>query len=303
VSLSSSLLGPLVFVSTLACGPTLLDTAEEDLPTYEELPELITCDTPMEGSGDVVGDVACSGGICTIAGGGAWLGSDLGEPDECPPRVVEISEFSIDQTEVTRGQYAACEESGACSEIPEYCDYWAESITEDADLDDLPVICVDWNQADAYCAWVGGRLPTEAEWEKSARGTEGATWPWGEDSPLCEEANFKFASWYCFEGVVEVGFYSHIMTAYGLFDTTGNAWEWVSDYYDAHYYEDAPLTDPSGPESDCHRTWGGEPGDCEDRVLRGGAYNTTESTTRGSARSNASPDIADVNIGFRCAYD
>lgn len=286
----------------LGCGPTLVDTGEPP-PTYEELPELITCDTPMEGSGEVVGSMSCSGGICSVPAGLAWLGDDMGEPDECPPRNVEISAFSIDQTEVTRGAYAACEAAGACEAIAEHCDFWMDTITEKGDLDQLPVVCADWDQATAYCEWAGGRLPTEAEWEKAARGTDGAIWPWGEEAPLCNTANFKFASWYCFEGVVEVGFYAQSQTAYGLYDTVGNAWEWVSDYYDAHYYESAPGVDPTGPESDCHRVWGGDAGDCNDRVLRGGAYNTTESTTRGSARSNAAPDIVDVNIGFRCAYD
>jgi formylglycine-generating enzyme required for sulfatase activity len=287
----------------LGCKSTVADTADEDLLTYEELPELITCDISMEGSGEVAGDMDCSGGTCFVSAGSAWLGSDIGEPDECPPRLVELSSFSIDQTEVTRGKYADCEDAGSCSEVPEHCDSWMEVITEEGELDDLPVVCVDWNNASAYCEWAGGRLPTEAEWEKAARGMDGATWPWGAEAPLCEMTNFKFASWYCFEGVIEVGFYEQSQTAYGLYDTTGNAWEWVSDYYDAHYYDEAPESDPPGPDSDCHRIWGGEAGDCEDRVLRGGAYNTTESTTRGSARSNAAPDIIDLNIGFRCAYD
>ena len=104
----------------MGCGPTLLDTAMEDLPTYEELPDLITCDISMEGSGEVVGDLDCTGGICKVAEGLAWLGSDLGEPYECPPRAVDISDFSIDQFEVTRSQYAACEDAGACLEVPEH---------------------------------------------------------------------------------------------------------------------------------------------------------------------------------------
>ena len=109
-------------------------------------------------------------------------------------------------------------------------------------------------------------------------------------------------SWYCEQSVVEVGTYPQTASAYGLLDTLGNAWEWTADSYDARWYWDADRVDPVEPES-CAMSPEADRGDCTHKVIRGGAFNTTEQNTRGSVRSPAEPDRADLNLGFRCAYD
>jgi formylglycine-generating enzyme required for sulfatase activity len=224
------------------------------------------------------------------------MGSDE-LPDECPARPVSLARFSIDQDEVSQSRWDACVSDGACEAAP--------SCESDADWENaeaLPVRCVDWEQADAFCTWAGGHLPTEAQWEKAARGTEGARFPWGFRPPACSDANYRYVAWYCQAGVIEVASYPESVSAYGLNDVAGNAWEWTADWYDAGYYRDAPDTDPGGPTESCRRHADGPALDCTQKVMRGGAWNTLEGPIRTAARSAAPPEVSDVNIGFRCAY-
>jgi formylglycine-generating enzyme required for sulfatase activity len=260
------------------------------------------CEASEDGPGGLVaGSQNCSGGICEVESGAFWMGMlDPNHPERCPERQVELTAFAIDQTEVTRLQYSACTEDGECTAPPEHC----QSEVKGSDAEYQPVICVDWEQASAYCAWTGSRLPTEAEWEKSARGTDGAEWAWGLEPPRCTTANHRAEVSYCEVGVIEVGSYPKSISAYGLLDTVGNAWEWTQDWYDARYYGDSPDTDPPGPDEDeCAETAEDERTECRFKVMRGGAFNTTQDNTRGAARSGVEPDRWDVNIGFRCAYD
>ena len=229
-------------------------------------------------------------------------------PEQCPPRSVELSESAIDEREVSNGEWNACVDAGACVEAPAWC----ESLVPMQEHDELPVVCISWYEASEYCDWVGGRLPSEAEWEKAARGTDGPLWPWGNLAPSCATANFRYVADYCKGGVVQVGTYEFPIDAetqitatasgFGLLDVTGNAWEWTADWFDAGWYRDSVDVDPPSPES-CSLDVDGEPGECRYRVLRGGAWNTTQDTTRTTTRSFMAPDLADDNIGFRCAYD
>ncbi|MEC7240031.1 MAG: formylglycine-generating enzyme family protein [Myxococcota bacterium] len=252
-------------------------------------------------SGQAVGESNCEEGICSIPPGPFWRGqANNGDADACPLHVVEMSAYRIDEFETSMGDYNDCVDAGSCSQRDSECNSIYSNWKGDRDA--LPVVCVDHAQALAYCEWKGGRLPSEAEWEKAARGEEGATYPWGERAPLCEDGNFRFVSWYCQQSVVEVGSYPETTTAYGLQDTLGNAWEWTSDYYDSTWYQEASRTDPGGPEQ-CSIDPSQEKADCTHRVIRGGGFNATEQNTRASARSLSEPDRADVNLGFRCAYD
>ena len=207
-----------------------------------------------------------------IPAGTFTKGSTRGDEDERPVRKVTVKAFAIDRTEVTRGAYASCVAAGRCKAT-------AEKRAPDGPEVELPVTDVDWNDAQAYCKFAGGRLPTEVEWEKAARGTDGREYPWGNDVD-CARAN-----WGSFEGEgpcagknpghpVAVGQYPTGASPYGLLDMGGNVWEWVADKYDE------------------------DPGR---RVVRGGSCCTFFVGPRAANRNAWAPDHRDGDLGFRCA--
>jgi serine/threonine-protein kinase len=211
------------------------------------------------------------------------MGSEDGSADEIPVHLVDLDAFWIDQTEVTNAQYALCVNEGICSLPTDPTRFYDVSYTQH------PVVFLEWEDADAYCEWAGRRLPTEAEWEKAARGTDGRTYPWGEESD-CSRANF----WDCpeFESTSPVGHYGDRgISPYGLYDMAGNVWEWVWDWYDVDYYQDSPASNPSGPTSGIYHVW------------RGGSWNCNQTSARSAGRGNYNPDYWRDLIGFRCAMD
>lgn len=261
--------------------------------------EAIGCEIAMGGSGAAVGTVDCADGRCVVAAGPFWQGAaDPVHPDRCPARAVTLSEYSMDQTEVTRAAWAECQADGVCGDAHSH----TQIDTEGEVVELLPMTGINWEEAAAYCEWKGGHLPTEAQWEKAARGTEGSTWSWGSLSPDCTRANFRFSTSYCELGPIDVGHYPDFPSPFGLLDVSGNVWEWTADWFDADWYAEAPMTDPGSPEA-CSMVVGQAQGACESRVIRGGAFDTTEGTTQVSRRSFADPAVADRNLGLRCAYD
>jgi eukaryotic-like serine/threonine-protein kinase len=211
-----------------------------------------------------------------IPGGPFTQGSTHGDEDERPARKLTLKAFAIDRTEVTRADYAACVGAGRCKATPDQTPN--KNPTEGAAAK-LPVTGVDWNDAQAYCKFAGGRLPTETEWEKAARGTDGREYPWGNEID-CARAN-----WGNFEGEgpcagknpghpVAVGQYPSGASPYGVLDMGGNVWEWVADKYDP------------------------DPGR---RVVRGGSCCSFFVGPRSANRNAWSPDHRDGDLGFRCA--
>jgi len=208
-----------------------------------------------------------------------------GEDDEHPQHTVNLDAFWIDRTEVTNAQYRKCVDAGACR-VLEWC-----SAYEDATRVNYPVVCVRWGDAQAYCSWAGGRLPTEAEWEKAARGADGRTYPWGNNEPDCSRANIGN----CVEDATAVGSYPAGASPYGALDMAGNVWEWVADWYGD--YPSGPQANPTGPSLPSGGAAGGV------RVLRGGSWLSDHYGARVAFRIRNDPDdrSGGIVIGFRCA--
>lgn len=231
-----------------------------------------------------------------IAGGSFWMGSqrydshtenyhDRAERNESPVHEVSLSPYRIDRYEVTVAQYRQCVDAGECTTpgtIP-YCN-WAEP-----DREDHPINCVDFDQSDAYCRWAGGTLPSEAQWEYAARGTDGRIYPWGNDPPTCERAVYHR----CDSGhTLPVGTHPAGASPFGIQDMAGGVWEWTTDWYDPDYYEYIVGSDPQGPERGTVR------------VKRGGSWwNDWEWRMVTSTRYWLYPGFWSDNQGLRCVYD
>jgi len=150
---------------------------------------------------------------------------------------------------------------------------------------------VDWNMAKTYCEWRDARLPTEAEWEKAARGSEDQRfYPWGTSTINCQIANYNGPGG-CYNGTTKAGSYEDGKSPYGVYDMAGNVWEWVADWYSETYYNISPTNNPIGPDSGLAR------------VLRGGSWNRQEYDVRVSNRNRYNPGYFNFDIGFRCASD
>ena len=196
--------------------------------------------------------------------------------DEKPLHKVYLEAYYIDKNEVTNQNYKECVNAGACTPNSFHAGF------TDAKQ---PVVGVTWYQADTYCKWKGKRLPTEAEWEKAARGTDKRLFPWG-GKVNCRLANYS----YCGRNrTVEINFFKSAKSPYGVMDMCGNAREWVGDWYDSDYYSKNPSYNPQGPSNGKYK------------VLRGGAYNNPPAFIRTSARTKRVPDGEWDTTGFRCA--
>jgi formylglycine-generating enzyme required for sulfatase activity len=246
----------------IACGPTAA-------------PE-----SPPPSAGDTRTRPRDGAEMVYVPAGEFVMGSTEDDPDanvdEEPVHTVHLDAFWIDRTEVSNAQYRQCVEAGDCDEPT--C--WDE---DDVNAPDQPVVCVTWDNAQAFAAWVGGRLPTEAEWEKAARGTDGRIYPWGNSAPGCQIANHAN----CVGHARAVGSYPQGASPYGVLDLAGNVWEWVADWYGRDYYARSPARQPPGPESGTFR------------VLRGGSFNIAGWGVRSAVRLWDRPQDGYRNYGFR----
>ena len=171
------------------------------------------------------------------------MGSDAGLGDERPVHTVTLDAFWIDKTEVTNAMYALCVKAGNCPALAQRSSEMNQIYFGNPQFDNYPVINVSWDNANAYCKWANRQLPTEAQWEKAARGSDGRTYPWGNTAPDQNRLNFgNFVG-----DTTEVGKYPTGASIYGATDLVGNVWEWVADWYDGSYYGKSPPQNPTGP--------------------------------------------------------
>jgi formylglycine-generating enzyme required for sulfatase activity len=232
------------------------------------------------------------GRMAPIEAGRFSYGSNEGRPDERPARMIHLEAYYIDVFPVTNRLYWDFVRDTGAAEPPHWEELLAQSGQSRADLPfpesyaSHPVVYVTWTEAAAFAAWAGKRLPTEAEWEKAARGRPGFFYGYGSNSFLPQGANVGHLK----SGTTPVEAYRN-PNHYGVYDMTGNVWEWCADWYDARYYQHSPDRNPKGPPSG------------KRRVLRGGCWVSSEAYARCTDRTAEAPDCRSPYVGFRCARD
>ncbi len=216
-----------------------------------------------------------------------------GGRDEYPRHEVTLDAFYIDAYEVTNGRYHRFV-TATKHRIPEHPHnpsrtLWkGDQITEA--VAERPVVNVDWHDADAYCRWAGKRLPTEAEWEKAARGGDDRRFPWGNVEPTAKHLNYN-QQWIGEKTLMPVGSYEAGRSPYGAYDMAGNVWEYVADWYDERYYENSPAKNPKGPDTGTTK------------VLRSSSWAVETPLVRIFTRVKSDPLVRNESTGFRCAMD
>jgi eukaryotic-like serine/threonine-protein kinase len=216
-----------------------------------------------------------------IPAGEFLMGSDVGDPNQRPMHSVFLDAYWIDQTEVSNQHYSTCVLNGGCKGLG------PNSYVGDDTRNDHPVVYVTWDDAVDFCHWAGKTLPTEAQWEKAARGEDDRLYPWGDRAPNKYLLNYNDD----IGSTTPVGSYPSGASSYGVLDMAGNVWEWTSDWYDAKYYHRAESANPSGPVVGAKH------------VKRGGSWFTiSESALRTTFRKNTGTTNRDYSIGFRCVF-
>jgi iron(II)-dependent oxidoreductase len=220
-------------------------------------------------------------GMVYVPEGFFQMGSASGREDEKPMHYVYTSGYFIDKYEVTNKQYLEFVEATG-HQMPKF---WND---ENFNPPDAPVVGVSWYDAMAYAEWKGRRLPTEAEWEKAARGNDGRLWPWGNKwdkgfawyfvNIFGEEDNYRYTA--------PVGYYQSGVSPFGLFNTAGNVWEWCQDWYDRNYYRVSPEVNPQGPKGTM-------------KVLRGGSWINNIEGVQVVKRARNQPHAKNEIYGFR----
>ncbi len=302
VSATSTLTGQSVAV----CGDGLLQSGEGcddgNMATSDGCSMGCQVETPWW-CNNAVAPSRCSGAMVPVSAGPFMMGSTMAQ--ESPVHQVALSAYSIDAHEVTNAEYRRCESAGGCTPPVVLDSFSGRDPYYTATMyASHPVVAINWSQATAYCTWAGKRLPTEAEWEKAARGgcemvapaacgaEDQRTYPWGDGAPFCSLANFNPGA-ACVGDTDAAGTRVTGDSPYGAHNMAGNVSEWVADWFDATYYSTCAggCTDPQGPSSS----------PLGSRVLRGGDFSKGAGGIRVASRSGDTPTNRQYEAGFRCA--
>lgn len=213
---------------------------------------------------------------------------EAGRKDEFPQQKIFLDDFLIDKYEVTNHQYT--EFLVATGHREPLNIYGEVSLSQEQGIDHLPVVQVSWNDAEDYCIWIGKRLPTEAEWEKAARGTDGRIYPWGNSPPTKDLANYD-REWDDGNAIELIGTLPGGGSPYGVQNMAGNVREWVQDWYAEDYYKESPERNPKGPDTGILK------------VVRGGSWHSLEADIRTASRGKGGFALKTHGVGFRCARD
>lgn len=205
--------------------------------------------------------------------------------NKSPAHAVYLDAFWMDQTEVTNAMYARCVKAGKC--VFKVENAATEIHFYDPDYAAHPVVYIRWEWAQAYCQWAGRRLPSEAEWEKAARGIDERKYPWGNEPPNAGRLNFNNLV----GDTTPVGIYPDGVSPYGILDLAGNVREWVADWFSAQYYQNAVFENPFGPVKG------------QLKVLRGGSFKDGYAGVLATTRFSHDPGSPGVNRGFRCVSE
>jgi formylglycine-generating enzyme required for sulfatase activity len=209
---------------------------------------------------------------------------------ETPQHTVYLDTFWLDRFDVTNALYARCAAAGVCAPPAQRRSNTRSAYYGDANFADYPVLYVSWSDAKAYCGWAGKRLPSEAEWEKAARGTDGRIYPWGSAFGASRLNSAEAGP----GDTSRVGSFPAGASIYGALDMAGNAWQWVADFYQSDYYRLSPAINPAGPAS-------GPPPSEATGVLRGGAWNNNQRAVRSAYRLGYFQRHVGFEATIRCA--
>ena len=291
---TAAAVGPTAIAAEPTATPTLAATATT-APTMT--PTATPARPPQLGDVRAVARGDTTAEQVFVPGGSFQMGNEGGDADESPVHAVTLDGFWIDRLEVTNAQYAACVYAGACAPPSDSSSYTRPSYFGNSQFAGYPVLFVTWNDATTFCAWGGGRLPTEAEWEYAARGPESRLYPWGD---VFDNTRLNFCDANCdfpnsdpnsddgYASTSPGGAFPAGASWAGALDMAGNVWEFVSDWYAADAYASAAASNPTGPATG------------ENHVLRGGSWFNKPFGARSVDRYNVAPDYRDFSIGFRC---
>ena len=249
-------------------------------PTAVPSPTLIPVNLAGPGAGS---EMAWSDGsvLAFVPAGEFMMGS--GAPD-APQKTVYLGDYWIYKTKVTNSMYAFCVSVGACAPPAQEL---GTPVYDNPIYSNYPVVGMSWDMAANYCKWIGGSLPTEAQWEKAARGATGETYPWGNGEASCDLGNFSG----CVGALTDSTKYADGASPYGVLDMAGNTFEWVNDFYGESYYNSAPVENPRGPDSG------------EFRVVRGSSFETSFDQATSAIRHPAGNAYHSRDLGFRCVLE